>query len=95
LPGDQANQITRIPVQNRFSAKQTNTVAGQIVSDSDYSAFRSAQSPQHSETKVALITDAAVEHAQTTLPLGTVSALKNLQAPQIIQIRMTTSTGDR
>jgi hypothetical protein len=43
LPGEQANQITRIPVQNRFSAKQTNTVAGQIVSDSDYSAFRSAK----------------------------------------------------
>lgn len=95
LTAEQANQLTRILVQNRFSANQTNTVAGQIVSDSDYSAFRAAQSPQHSETKVALITDAAVEHAQTTLPLRTVAALKNLQAQQIIQIRLMTSIAGR
>jgi RNA polymerase sigma factor (sigma-70 family) len=95
LTGEQANQLTRILVQNRFSANQTNTVAGQIVSDSDYSAFRGAQSPQHSETKVALITDAAVEHAQSTLPLRTIAALKNLQAQQIVQIRLMTSTAGR
>lgn len=95
LTGEQANQLTRILVQNRLSANQTSTVAGQIVSDSDYSAFLGAQSPQHSETKVALITDAALEHAQTTLPLGTVSALKRLQARQIIQIRLMPSTTGR
>jgi hypothetical protein len=70
---------------------QTDTVAGQKVSDSDYSTFRGAQSPQHSETKVALITDAAVQQAHATLPPRTVAALKNLQAQQIIQIRLLTS----
>jgi RNA polymerase sigma factor (sigma-70 family) len=91
LTGEQANQLTRILVQNRFSVNQTDTVAGQKVSDSDYSTFRGAQSPQHRETKVALITDAAVQQAHATLPPRTVAALKNLQAQQIIQIRLLTS----
>jgi hypothetical protein len=88
LTGEQADQLTRILVQNRFASNRTNTVSGTIVSDAEYSAFRDAQSPQPSETRIALATDAAIEHAQTSLPFATVAALKNLQAQQIAQIRL-------
>lgn len=91
LTGQQADQLTRILVQHRFSPTRTDTVAGQIVSGADYAGFRAAQSPQHSETRVALVTDAAIAQAQTTLPAGTVLALKNLQAQQVTQIRLLAS----
>ncbi len=93
LTVQQADLLTQILVQNKFSTSRTrpvvtNIVAGQIVSDAEYAAFRESQSSQPSETRVALITDAAISQAKGTLPAGTVAALKDLQVRQIIHIQL-------
>ncbi len=90
LTREQALQLTRILVQHRFSADNSATIAGEAVSASQYSAFRDAQSGRHQETRVALVTDAAIAHAEGSLPGSTVTALKDLQNQQIIQIRLMT-----
>ena len=93
LTGQQADQLTQILVQSRFSADDarpvgTNKVAGQRISRAEYTAFREAQDARPSETRIALITDAAIARASGDLPTGTVAALKELQERQITQIQL-------
>lgn len=88
LTREQADQLTQILAENRFS-RQSNVIGGVTITPQVYSAARLQAAQQGSSLDWnAPITDAAFARAQTVLAPSQMAALREVQAQQTVQLQL-------